>query len=146
MGLKYKAFISYSHKDNKWASWLHKRLETYRFPKSVIEKSGSQPPKLRPIFRDREDLSVGADLGQKIEQALVQTESLIVICSPDAAQSHWVNQEILFFKRHNRGANIFALIVDGDPLAKGANSHQNCFPPALRFQLDGDGNLSLIHI
>jgi len=25
---KYKAFISYSHNDEKWADWLHKALET----------------------------------------------------------------------------------------------------------------------
>ena len=27
---KYRAFISYSHRDEQWASWLHKALETYR--------------------------------------------------------------------------------------------------------------------
>ena len=27
---KYRAFISYSHRDEKWARWLHRSLETYR--------------------------------------------------------------------------------------------------------------------
>ena len=29
---KYRAFISYSHSDEKWARWLHRGLETYRMP------------------------------------------------------------------------------------------------------------------
>src|SRR5476649_910364 len=31
---KYRAFLSYSHRDAKWADWLHKRLEGYRPPKN----------------------------------------------------------------------------------------------------------------
>ena len=27
----YDAFISYSHRDMKWARWLQRRLETFRF-------------------------------------------------------------------------------------------------------------------
>jgi len=33
---KYRAFISYSHADEKWAGWLHKALETYRIPKHLV--------------------------------------------------------------------------------------------------------------
>jgi len=29
---KYRAFISYSHADEQWATWLHKAIETYRVP------------------------------------------------------------------------------------------------------------------
>lgn len=145
MTQKYKAFISYSHKDRQWAAWLHKRLEAYRFPKNIIGQktnAGLVPTSLRPIFRDRDELTAGADLGQKIEAALQQTENLIVICSPQSATSHWVNEEILFFKRHNRGANIFAVIVDGEPFASGDNTGKECFPPALRFKLGDDEALS----
>ncbi len=145
MAQKYKAFISYSHKDRQWAAWLHKRLETYSFPKHIIGQEtrfGPVPATLKPIFRDRDELSAGADLGEKIEAALKQTQTLIVICSPQAAKSHWVNQEVLFFKRHCVGANIFAVIIDGEPFSQGEMSDQECFPPALRFQLGDDGTLS----
>ena len=41
---KYKAFISYSHKDIKFARWLQKSIENYKIPKSLRElknKDGS---------------------------------------------------------------------------------------------------------
>ena len=33
---KYRAFISYSHSDERWARWLHKAFETYSVPKRLI--------------------------------------------------------------------------------------------------------------
>jgi hypothetical protein len=33
---KYRAFISYSHSDEKWARWLHHSLETYRHSENVV--------------------------------------------------------------------------------------------------------------
>jgi len=140
---QYKAFISYSHKDRAWAKWLHRRLESYAFPKNLIGSQtaiGEVPRNLRPIFRDREELAAGHNLGEKIEAALKASKNLIIICSPNAAQSHWVNQEILYFKRHNRGAEIFSVIVEGEPFA--SKSEEECFPESLRFEIDQAGELS----
>lgn len=33
---KYRAFLSYSHKDTAWAKWLHARLEGFRIDKDLI--------------------------------------------------------------------------------------------------------------
>ena len=33
---KYWAFISYSHRDSRWAEWLHKGLESYHPPKALV--------------------------------------------------------------------------------------------------------------
>lgn len=139
---KYKAFISYSHKDKAWANWLHKKLETYRFPRQLPNGGADLPKTLKPIFRDREELSAGHDLAEKIETALRSSERLIVLCSPDAANSYWVNQEILFFKRNNRGAKIYSVIVDGQPFSQ--EKDKECFPPGLRFELTENGELSSI--
>lgn len=144
---KYKAFISYSHKDKYWALWLHRRLETYTFPQHTIGKQtafGPVPKNLKPIFRDRDELAAADDLGKKIESALSQSENLIIICSPAAAASHWVNQEILYFKRHNRGAKIFSIIIEGESFAMGLSGQEakECLPPALRFQIDEAGDLT----
>jgi hypothetical protein len=52
---KYRAFISYSHRDSKWADWLHKGLESYRPPRILIgtrTDRGVVPKRLTPIFRD----------------------------------------------------------------------------------------------
>ncbi|HFB55390.1 MAG TPA: toll/interleukin-1 receptor domain-containing protein, partial [Hellea balneolensis] len=143
----YKAFISYSHADEKWGRWLHRRLESYHIPQHLTGKmqaEGTIPKRLKPIFRDREDLAAADDLGGKIEQALAASENLIVICSPAAANSRWVGQEIMSFKRQNKGAKIFCLIVDGEPFASGAELTNECFPKALRFDIDQAGELSEI--
>ena len=137
---EYRAFISYSHKDRAWANWLHKKLETYRFPRQLSNGGTDLPRNFKPIFRDREELSAGHDLAVKIESALRSSENLIVICSPDAAKSYWVNQEILFFKRNNRDAKIFSVIVDGEPFSE--EMDKECFPPGLRFELTESGNLA----
>ena len=70
---KYLAFLSYSHRDAKWGSWLHKALESYRPPKQIVGKvtpRGTVPKRLVPIFRDREELASATDLGTVINEAL----------------------------------------------------------------------------
>lgn len=135
--LRYKAFISYSHKQEAWARWLQHALERYRVPSRLVGEDGafgSIPSRLRPIFRDREDLSSSADLSLRIREELARSETLIVICSPDAAASRWVNEEILHFEKLGRGDRILCLIVDGDPHASG---QENCFPKAVLKFADG---------
>ena len=139
--MRYRAFISYSHKDARWARWLHRTLEGYQLPRRLrgtAGEFGALPDRLRPIFRDREDLSSAGGLTPKIQAALADSEALIVICSPDAARSPWVNDEVLRFKRIGRGDRICCLIVDGEP---DAGDERECFVPALRFELDADGTL-----
>jgi tetratricopeptide (TPR) repeat protein len=146
---RYKAFISYSHDDEKWARWLHKSLETYRIPRHVVGQKtsmGKVPQRLAPVFRDREELATATDLGDKLREALDGSACLIVICSPASARSHWVNEEILAFKRLGRAGRIFSLIVDGEPYAsqRDPDSDQECFPLALQYQLNAEGELGTL--
>ncbi|HVX04943.1 MAG TPA: TIR domain-containing protein [Rhodanobacteraceae bacterium] len=140
----YRAFISYSHRDKVWADWLHKALETYRVPSRLVGTTtahGTIPRRLIPVFRDRDELASATDLGRKVNEALAQSENLIVICSPAAATSRWVNEEVLAYKRMGRAERIFCLIIDGEPDAtdlRGRESEE-CFCPALRFATDADG-------
>ena len=143
---RYRAFISYSHTDDKWARWLHSSLESYKPPKYLVgqrTKHGAIPSRLAPIFRDREELPSATDLGGVINAALEQSACQLVVCSPAAARSKWVNEEILAFKRLGREDRIFCLIVAGEPNASEIPGRvdEECFPQALRYKLDADGRL-----
>ena len=130
---KYRAFLSYSHEDKKWARWLHRSLENYRVPPHLNkpgDRATGPPNRIAPVFRDRTDLSSAACLPDAINEALEASESLIVICSPAAAQSRWVNEEILAFKRLGRAHRVFCFIVAGEPNMPG---EVQCFPKAVRF-------------
>ena len=143
---KYKAFISYSHSDEKWAKWLHNQLESYGIHKHLIGQktsAGVIPKSLAPVFLDREELASATDLGAMLTDCLDNAWCQIVICSPQSAASHWVNEEIITFKRLGKAHRIFSLIVDGEPYASDSdNPDLECFPPALRYQLDEQGKLS----
>lgn len=139
---RYSAFISYSHADHACARWLHRGLETFRLPKALVGSDSPFGPitrRLLPVFRDRDELPASGDLGTELRAALAQSRYQIVLCSPNSARSHWVNEEILSFKRLHGESRTLALIVAGEPYAGG---EQECFPPALRFRLAPDGSLS----
>jgi WD40 repeat protein len=147
--MRYWAFISYSHTDKDWGDWLHKALETYRVPRRLVGKAsrdGTVPDRLFPIFRDREELPVSADLGSNINEALRESRYLIVICSPRSAQSQWVDQEVRNFKMLGREDRVLALIVDGEPNASegkpGVQPADECFPSSMRYRLTEGGTLS----
>ena len=130
--LRYRAYISYSHKDESWAAWLHRGLESYRVPRHLVGSKtavGEVPARIRPVFRDRDDLSSATDLEGTVKHALAESENLIVVCSPDAATSHWVKEEIRYFARLGRADRIFCIIVGGEPAADGSVSA--CFSSAL---------------
>lgn len=139
---RYSAFISYSHADQACVRWLHRALETYRLPKTLVGTAspfGPVPRRLPRVFRDRDELPASGDLGKQLRAALAQSRFQIVLCSPHAARSRWVNEEILSFKRLHGEDRTLALILDGEPLA---GDERECFPPALRFKLAPDGSLS----
>lgn len=129
---RFKAFLSYSHRDQAWAAWLQRALESYRVPRRLVGTEGefgSIPRRLSPVFRDREDLSSASDLSAKVKESLRASETLVVVCSPAAAQSAWVSEEIRYFRSLGRANRIYALIVDGDPQA--GDAAEQCFPEAL---------------
>ena len=144
---KYWAFLSYSHQDTKLCEWLHRELETFPIPKRLVgrdSREGKIPPRLFPVFRDRDELPGSAELGKNLTEALLQSRYLIVICSPAAARSRWVNEEIRQFKMMGGEGRILALIVDGEPNAadKPNSGLLECFPEMLKYRVDASGNLT----
>lgn len=126
----YYAFISYSRLDASWAEWLQCHLESYRPPSVSLRIPGAQLPKyIRPVFRDKTDLSGGQRVEEALSRELENSRWLIVVCSPRAAKSFWVNREVKHFLDLGRGDRIIPFIVDGNPDAKDLD--QRCYPPAL---------------
>lgn len=127
---KYAAFISYRHmpRDTEVAKLVQKEIETYRFPKGVqpvwdvneksntasSESKSSNSRTLGKCFRDEDELVASHSLPEKIKQALAESRTLIVICTPDTSQSIWVQREITeFIKLHGR-ERIIPILADGD--------------------------------
>ena len=141
---RYVAFISYSHVDRDVARWLHRSIEGYRLParlQQAADTLGGHDGRLAPVFLDREDLPSSTDLAESVRAALDESDALIVVCSPDAARSRWVNEEVRLFKARGRESRIMCLIVRGEPRAadKGHPPKHECLPPALRFVVDEAG-------
>lgn len=146
----YACFISYRHSDNteqsgEWASWLHQQLETYTVPPSLVGKlnrSGKKIPKrIYPVFRDETSAASSSNLTDELHEALKRAENLIVICTPSAAQSPWIDEELRFFKAHRGADHLFGIIVAGDPAAREGDP-LDCQPKALRYKVDANGALT----
>lgn len=145
--LHYWAFISYSQMDRKWSDWLHKALENYRIPNQLVgrkTRDGLVPRRIFPVFRDRDELPTCPDLDARIRIALEQSRYLIVICSPFAASSRWVQEEIRVFKRHNVEDRVLCLIVDGEPNTtySSEKTPDSCFPSSLLYRFNAEGEFS----
>ena len=87
--LKYAAFISYAHADERAARRLHEALEAYDLPDGILVNGRES---FSPIFRDVTELTAAHSLSEKIRQALEESSFLIVLCSPAAKDSHWLTQ------------------------------------------------------
>jgi hypothetical protein len=126
-GYIYDAFISYSgfrktgdesRFDRQVAERLHRALETYRVPRALTKRApggGSLPRRLKKIFRDRDEVRASSNLNSSLTEALRRSRFLIVICSPRARQSLWMNQEIATFRSLGRGEQILPLLIEGEP-------------------------------
>lgn len=135
--MKYSAFISYNSKDDKWAKWLQRKLESYSIPVSLQHEQGAEGQrghKLR-VFRYRSDLNT-VSLNEGLAHELDDARWLIVICSPNSARSKWVGKEIQHFIDTGRRNKILPFIVSGTSYS---NDENECLNPALKAAFpDGD--------
>jgi len=135
--IRYRAFMSYSHRDTAWAKWLHKALENYRIDKDLVGRetpAGPVPKTLRPIFRDREDFSGGSTLTAATVAALDASAAVLVLCSTVSASRPAVNEEVRLFRSRHPVRSVIPVIIDGSP--------PDNFPPALRYELGADGTIT----
>lgn len=88
MAHNFFAFISYRHTDIKAAKRLQFLLESYNLP-TMIQKMKPEAPKRFKVFRDADELTSGV-LSDELHHKLDESKYLIVICSPNSAQSKYV--------------------------------------------------------
>ena len=103
----YDAFISYSHaKDKPIAAALQ----------SAVQKLGKPWYRRRALrlFRDDTSLSATPHLWPTIEQALGQSRFFLLLASPEAAASKWVNKEVSYWLEHNSINTVLIGLTDGE--------------------------------
>ena len=139
--VKYCAFVSSSARDRRWSEWLCSALENYSIDKDLVGRrtfAGRVRESLQPIFRDSENLGADHSPSEQTRAALKTSRFLIVVCSPTAAKSRCVNEEIRCFKALRAVDNIIPVIVEGEP----GDLERECLPPAMRFKIGSDGMLT----
>lgn len=121
------AFISYSRKDRDFAACLEKALEKYKPPKDL-----DLPRRNLVVFRDEEDFT-GVEYHASLGHHLKNSRKMILICSPHARQSKFVNDEIRRFTKERGAEHIIPVLIAGLPNneAKPDQEEEKAFPEAL---------------
>ncbi len=122
---KNKAFISYRHapRDMMIAKLLQRRLEEYRIPREIAVARGMN--RVGRIFRDQTDLGAQPNLSEELRKELEESEFLIVICSPGAARSRWVLEEVAYFLKCHGAERIIPVLSEGEPTVVLADMFEN---------------------
>ena len=103
----YDGFISYSHaKDKPIAAALQ----------SAVQRLGKPWYRRRALrlFRDDTSLSATPELWPSIERALGQSRFFVLLASPEAAASHWVNKEVSHWLERNGTGTLLIGVTDGE--------------------------------
>ena len=125
---KYFAFISYNSKDTEWGKKVQKKLEGYKMPATLCSEHGWERKPIKPVFFAPTDIQPG-ELSEELQERLRASRNLIVICSPNSAQSEWVGKEIEYFHQLGRTKQIHFFIVEGTPHS--GNPDTECFNPVV---------------
>ncbi len=133
--MDYEAFISYKHgTSSAFAGRMERAISRYARP---FYRKG------RRIFRDENYLSPGPDLPRMICEALDGSSHLIILGSPESAQSPWVAAEIEHWvSEPSRREKVIIILTDGDIATRGTPpvidwDSTNALHPALRSHLEG---------
>ncbi|MEZ5372157.1 MAG: TIR domain-containing protein [Microthrixaceae bacterium] len=133
--MSYDGFISYSHAaDGELAPALQEALQ--RMAKPWYRR------RALAVFRDETGLSVDPHLWGAIEAALEQADWFVLLTSPQAAGSTWVNREIEHWVSRHGVDRILPVVTGGrwawDPETGDFTPDSDAVPDALRGVFDGE--------
>ena len=137
-GMPYDVFISYSRHNADQADKIERDLEKYPLPREIRKRLGRRHLN---VFRDLSDMT-GNRLEPALELHLLNSRTLVVLCSPAARRSQYVSLEIHRFAELRDAEHIVPVLVGG-----GANNDPSvdaaewAFPDALEDVL-GSGPLA----
>jgi hypothetical protein len=107
-GHRYNAFISY-HRETDGQAAPAFRTALHRFARPWYR------PRALRVFLD--DASMGSGpLRSTIEQALDDAEFFVLLASPQAAESRWVNREVAEWRRRKPAGRLLLVLTAGDDL------------------------------
>jgi WD40 repeat protein len=103
----YDAFISYSHAaDGRLAPALQAGLRS-------LGKPWYRRRALR-VFRDQTSLSATPELWPSIEAALASSRFFVLLLSPEAAASPWVEKEVAWWRAHRSAHRTLLVVTTGN--------------------------------
>jgi WD40 repeat protein len=124
---RYRAFLSYSHQDRPVAVAVQRSLLR-------LGRAWYQRPAFA-VFRDDSSLGVGA-LWENLERALADADHLVLLASPEAAGSTWVQRETRWWVEHRNADDVLLVLtrgeIDWDDGANDVSASTTALPPALR--------------
>lgn len=105
--MAYDAFISYGHAvDERLAPAIQRGMQR-------LAKPWYRTRALR-VFRDETALSANPHLWSAIQQALDDSAWLVVLASPDAAASPWVNRELEHWLATKSADRVLCVVTGGE--------------------------------
>jgi WD40 repeat protein len=105
LGVQYEVFLSYRHLDRDYARAIQSAL--YRLGKPFWRIRAMR------VFRDEDTMAVNDDLRRAIQQALLNSKHFVLIASPNAAKSEWVEREIVFWRTFDPPRPIALVLAAG---------------------------------
>jgi hypothetical protein len=109
MAKYYDVFLSYSHADLPIAELLSKRIRRFKIPSKRV---GLDQKKLE-VFRDKERLSASSDLTNELTEHLSASKHLVLLISPAAKNSVYVNKEVAAYLNTRDVKSIIFVLVEG---------------------------------
>jgi len=120
--MRYDAFISYSHPvDEQLAPAIQSAL--HRLAKPFYRLRALN------VFRDKTGLAATPALWETIEASLRESRYLILLASPEASQSAWVNKEVTWWL-DNRSSDTLLIVLTAGELEWNDANRDSCMPPS----------------